>query len=302
MSDEMDKTAVVAVIDRVRHPPLRQDGAAHEEAVRPRRGQRPQRRRPRPRAGDPPAVEAEALAARRSPGAGPMIQQETRLRVADNSGAKEVLVHQGARRLHAGATPRSATSSSPPSRTPSPAPPSRRATSSSASSSASKKEKRRPDGCYIRFDENAAVLINDQQQPAWHPHLRPGRPRAARQAVHAHRLARPGGAVMTVEDQEGRPRRRAHGQGPRQGGRRHARPARARARSSSTASTSPRSTRRPTRPTMQGGIIDKDMPIDVVQRGDASARSAASPPASATSSTPTAPRSASASKCGREIS
>ena len=28
-----------------------------------------------------------------------------------------------------------------------------------------KKERRRPDGSYIRFDENAAVLINDQQQP-----------------------------------------------------------------------------------------------------------------------------------------
>ena len=28
-----------------------------------------------------------------------------------------------------------------------------------------KKEKRRPDGSYIKFDENAAVLINDQQQP-----------------------------------------------------------------------------------------------------------------------------------------
>src|SRR5271163_4372986 len=27
------------------------------------------------------------------------------------------------------------------------------------------KETRRPDGSYIRFDENAAVLINDQQQP-----------------------------------------------------------------------------------------------------------------------------------------
>ncbi len=27
------------------------------------------------------------------------------------------------------------------------------------------KEKRRPDGSYIRFDENAAVLINDQLQP-----------------------------------------------------------------------------------------------------------------------------------------
>ena len=28
-----------------------------------------------------------------------------------------------------------------------------------------KKEKRRPDGSYIRFDENAAVLINNQGNP-----------------------------------------------------------------------------------------------------------------------------------------
>ena len=28
-----------------------------------------------------------------------------------------------------------------------------------------KKERRRLDGSYIRFDENAAVLINDQNQP-----------------------------------------------------------------------------------------------------------------------------------------
>jgi large subunit ribosomal protein L14 len=28
-----------------------------------------------------------------------------------------------------------------------------------------KKQKRRPDGSYIRFDENAAVIINDQQNP-----------------------------------------------------------------------------------------------------------------------------------------
>ena len=27
------------------------------------------------------------------------------------------------------------------------------------------KERRRPDGSYIRFDENAAVLINDQMNP-----------------------------------------------------------------------------------------------------------------------------------------
>src|ERR1700749_1226846 len=74
-----------------------------------------------------------------------MIQQESRLRVADNSGAKEVLcikVLGGSRRRYAsigdvvkwGVV-------------------------------RTKKEKRRPDGSYIRFDENAAVLINDQQQP-----------------------------------------------------------------------------------------------------------------------------------------
>ena len=28
-----------------------------------------------------------------------------------------------------------------------------------------RKERRRPDGSYIRFDENAAVLINEQRQP-----------------------------------------------------------------------------------------------------------------------------------------
>ena len=32
-------------------------------------------------------------------------------------------------------------------------------------SSSARKESRRPDGSYIRFDENAAVLINEQQQP-----------------------------------------------------------------------------------------------------------------------------------------
>ena len=93
-----------------------------------------------------------------------MIQQESRLRVADNSGAKEVLcikVLGGSKRRYASigdifvATVKDAI----------PGAASRRATSSSASSSAVKKEKRRPDGSYIRFDENAAVLINDQQQP-----------------------------------------------------------------------------------------------------------------------------------------
>ena len=35
------------------------------------------------------------------------------------------------------------------------------------------KEYHHPDGSNIRFDENAAVLIQPEQQPAWHAHLRP---------------------------------------------------------------------------------------------------------------------------------
>ena len=56
-----------------------------------------------------------------------------------------------------------------------------------------KKERRRPDGSYIRFDENAAVLINDQMQPRGTRHLRPGGPGAARPQVHADRVAGAGG-------------------------------------------------------------------------------------------------------------
>ena len=43
------------------------------------------------------------------------------------------------------------------------------------------KEYGRPDGSHIRFDDNAAVIINDPEQSAWHAHLRPGRPRVARE-------------------------------------------------------------------------------------------------------------------------
>ena len=44
-------------------------------------------------------------------------------------------------------------------------PASRRATWSRPSSSARSKERRRPDGSYIRFDENAAVIIRDSGDP-----------------------------------------------------------------------------------------------------------------------------------------
>ena len=93
-----------------------------------------------------------------------MIQQETRLRVADNSGAKEVLcikVLGGTRRRYASigdifiATVKDAI----------PGAAVKKGEVVKCVVVRVKKEKRRPDGSYIRFDENAAVLINEQMNP-----------------------------------------------------------------------------------------------------------------------------------------
>lgn len=93
-----------------------------------------------------------------------MIQQETRLKVADNSGAKEVLcikVLGGSKRRYASigdifvATVKEAM----------PGAAVKKGDVVKCVVVRVKKEKRRPDGSYIKFDENAAVLINDQQQP-----------------------------------------------------------------------------------------------------------------------------------------
>jgi len=93
-----------------------------------------------------------------------MIQQESRLRVADNSGAKEVLcikVLGGSRRRYARigdvfiATVKDAV----------PGAAVKKGDVVRCVVVRAKKEKRRPDGSYIRFDENAAVLINDQLLP-----------------------------------------------------------------------------------------------------------------------------------------
>ncbi len=93
-----------------------------------------------------------------------MIQQETRLRVADNSGAREVLVIKvlgGSRRRYASigdvvvATVKDAI----------PGGGVRKGEVVRCVVVRTRKEKRRADGSYIRFDENAAVLINDQRQP-----------------------------------------------------------------------------------------------------------------------------------------
>ncbi|MCA1840893.1 MAG: 50S ribosomal protein L14 [Actinomycetota bacterium] len=93
-----------------------------------------------------------------------MIQQESRLRVADNSGAREVLVIKvlgGSGRRYAGVgdiivgTVKDAV----------PNQQVKRGEVVKAVVVRTKKERRRPDGSYIRFDDNAVVIINDQKNP-----------------------------------------------------------------------------------------------------------------------------------------
>jgi large subunit ribosomal protein L14 len=70
-----------------------------------------------------------------------VIQQESRLKVADNTGAKEILcirVLGGSGRRYAGIGDVVV---------------------------ATVKERRRPDGSYIRFDENAAVILKNDGEP-----------------------------------------------------------------------------------------------------------------------------------------
>ncbi len=93
-----------------------------------------------------------------------MIQAETRLKVGDNTGAKELLcikVLGGSRRRYATvgdviicsvkvATPGGVV---------------KKGDVVRAVVVRTKKEIKRPDGSYIRFDENTAVVINDANQP-----------------------------------------------------------------------------------------------------------------------------------------
>ncbi len=93
-----------------------------------------------------------------------MIQQETRLRVADNTGAREVLcirVLGGSGRRYASigdvivGTVKNAI----------PASNVKKGDVVKAVVVRVRKERRRPDGTYIRFDDNACVLINEQRNP-----------------------------------------------------------------------------------------------------------------------------------------
>ncbi len=93
-----------------------------------------------------------------------MIQQESRLRVADNSGAREILcirVLGGSVRRFAGigdvivATVKDAA----------PGGNVKEGDVVKAVIVRAKKETRRPDGSYIAFDENAAVILKNDNEP-----------------------------------------------------------------------------------------------------------------------------------------
>ncbi|MBA4304786.1 MAG: 50S ribosomal protein L14 [Sphingobacteriaceae bacterium] len=93
-----------------------------------------------------------------------MVQQESRLAVADNSGAKEVLVIRvlggtGKRYASLGDKVVVSIKSAIPSGN------AKKGTVSKAVVVRTKKEVRRRDGSYIRFDDNAVVLLNNQDEP-----------------------------------------------------------------------------------------------------------------------------------------
>lgn len=93
-----------------------------------------------------------------------MVQQESRLKVADNSGAREVLVIRvlgGTRKRYASLGDKIVV-------TIKDALPSggiKKGSVTKAVVVRTKKEVRRPDGSYIRFDDNSCVLLNAQDEP-----------------------------------------------------------------------------------------------------------------------------------------
>src|SRR5665648_490138 len=92
-----------------------------------------------------------------------MIQQESRLTVADNSGAKEVLcirVLGGSKKRYATVGDKIVVSV----KSALPSGEAKKGTVSKAVVVRTKKEIRRADGSYIRFDDNAVVLLNNQDE------------------------------------------------------------------------------------------------------------------------------------------
>src|SRR5262245_55454748 len=191
ISDKMDKTVVVEVEDRVKHPKYAKvirrtkKYKAHDAENACGKGDRVRLMETRPlsatkrwrvteilekakyppggRAPGTPPRQAATMAGVAEAGVD-VIQQESRLKVADNTGAKEILcirVLGGSSRRYAGigdvivATVKDAL----------PGAAVRKGDVVKAVVVRTRKERRRGDGSYIRFDENAAVLIRDGGDP-----------------------------------------------------------------------------------------------------------------------------------------
>ncbi|MDD3772759.1 MAG: 50S ribosomal protein L14 [Weeksellaceae bacterium] len=90
-----------------------------------------------------------------------MLQQESRLKVADNTGAREALVIRvlgGTKRRYASVGDKIVVAI----KEATPTGNAKKGTVSKAVVVRTKKEVRRKDGSYIRFDDNACVLLNAQ--------------------------------------------------------------------------------------------------------------------------------------------
>ena len=169
VSDKMDKTVVVAIADRVAHPLYKKivkrtyKLKAHDENNQCGIGDRVRVMETRPLSKDKRWRVVEILEKAKNGGAG-MIQEESYLKVADNTGAKEIktirvlggssrkfgnigdVIVASVRKAQPGGTVK-------------------KGEVVKAVIVRTSRGVRRPDGSYVRFDDNAAVLIKEDKNP-----------------------------------------------------------------------------------------------------------------------------------------
>ena len=170
VSDKMDKTVVVAIEDRVAHPLYKKIVGrtyklkAHDEENACGVGDIVKVMETRPLSKDKRWRVVEIVEKAKSGGSRSMIQQESYLKVADNTGAKEIKcirVLGGSKRKYGNigdvivASVRKST----------PGGQVKKGEVVKAVIVRSAKGVRRADGTYVRFDDTAAVLIKDDKNP-----------------------------------------------------------------------------------------------------------------------------------------
>ena len=169
VSDKMDKTIVVAIEDRVQHPLYKKflnrtyKLKAHDEKNEASIGDRVKVMETRPLSKDK-RWRLVSIIEKAKKGGFAVVQQESYLRVADNTGAKElkcIRVLGGSTRRYGNigdvivASVRKAA----------PGGMVKKGEVVRAVIVRTKKGLRRQDGSYIRFDENAAVIIREDKNP-----------------------------------------------------------------------------------------------------------------------------------------